>query len=74
MLGSGFAFSMLPTLRRIFGSDGAALDEAVVRHLEHFNAHPYMANLALGAAMRLEAEGSDRTSRTPGGGGCHTNV
>ena len=59
MLGSGFAFSMLPTLRRVFGSNGAALDEAVARHQEHFNAHPYMANLALGAAMRLEAEGSD---------------
>jgi PTS system mannose-specific IID component len=32
---------------------------AVRRHCEHFNAHPYLANLALGAACRLEEEGRD---------------
>jgi mannose PTS system EIID component len=59
MLGSGFAFAMLPGLRRIFGSDPEAMEASVRRHLEHFNAHPYLSNLALGAALRLEADGQD---------------
>jgi PTS system mannose-specific IID component len=59
MLGSGFAFAMLPGLKRIHGADGQALDAAVQRHLEHFNAHPYLAGVALGAALRLEADGAD---------------
>ncbi|MDA0329546.1 MAG: PTS system mannose/fructose/sorbose family transporter subunit IID [Gemmatimonadetes bacterium] len=59
MLGSGFAFAMLPGLRRLFGSDPDQMDAAVARHLEHFNAHPYLSNLALGAVLRLEADGSD---------------
>ncbi len=58
MLGSGFAFAMLPALRRLF-PDGAAKQAAIDRHLELFNAHPYLSNLALGAAVRLEAEGAD---------------
>lgn len=59
MLGTGFAFAMLPGLRRIFDDDAEALDASVRRHLDHFNAHPYLANLALGAALRLEADGTD---------------
>ena len=58
MLGSGFAFAMLPALRLIFRDDPAALEASLRRHLEHFNAHPYLANVALGAALRLEAEGA----------------
>jgi PTS system mannose-specific IID component len=58
MLGGGFAFAMLPALRRLF-ADAGAREEALGRHLEHFNAHPYMSNLALGAAVKLEAEGAD---------------
>jgi PTS system mannose-specific IID component len=57
MIGSGFAFAMLPVLRRLFGESPEALDESVRRHLEHFNAHPYLTNMALGAALRLEADG-----------------
>lgn len=59
MLGSGFAFVLLPGLRRLYGSDPAALDAALERHLEHFNAHPYLAGVAVGAALRLEADGED---------------
>lgn len=57
MIGGGFAFAMLPVLRRLFHGD--RLEEAVARHCEHFNAHPYLAGLALGAAARLEADGAD---------------
>lgn len=58
MLGGGFAFAMLPALRKIF-TDAAALDASLQRHLEHFNAHPYLCNVALGAAVKLESEGAD---------------
>ena len=59
MLGGGFAFAMLPGLRRIFGSEPENVDASVERHLEHFNAHPYLSSVALGAALRLEADGTD---------------
>ena len=59
MLGSGFAFAMLPGLKRLYGSDPEAMDAAMQRHLDHFNAHPYLAGVALGAALRLEADGAD---------------
>ncbi len=57
MLGSGFAFALLPALRTLFRGDAEGLQAAVRRHLEHFNAHPYLANLALAAVLRLEADG-----------------
>lgn len=59
MIANGFAFAMLPALRKLFGQDPAAMDASVRRHLHHFNAHPYLSNLALGAALRLEADGTD---------------
>jgi mannose/fructose/N-acetylgalactosamine-specific phosphotransferase system component IID len=58
MLGAGFAYAMLPVLRRLH-TEPAALDASVARHLELFNAHPYLTNVALGAVVRLEAEGAD---------------
>lgn len=57
MLGSGFAFAMLPALRRIFREDRQAFEDALGRHLEHFNAHPYLSGIALGGSLRLEEEG-----------------
>jgi PTS system mannose-specific IID component len=59
MLGTGFAWAMIPGLSRIFRDDPEALTDAVDRHLEHFNAHPYLVGVALGAALRLEADGAD---------------
>jgi mannose PTS system EIID component len=57
--GSGFAFALMPLLRWVHGSDDAALQAAVQRHATVFNAHPYLAGVALGAVARLEAEGED---------------
>ena len=57
MLGSGFAFAMLPALERLFSDDPEGLEASVERHLEHFNAHPYLSGMAVGAALRLEADG-----------------
>lgn len=60
MQGPGFAFSLLPALRRLYeeGELGAALR----RHLGFFNTHPVLAGCVLGAAARLEerrAQGAD---------------
>jgi mannose PTS system EIID component len=59
MLGCGFAYALLPALREIFGDDPDELDASLSRHLELFNAHPYLSTIALGAVLRLEADGSD---------------
>ena len=58
MLGSGFAFCMIPLLRRR-GLSGDRLDEAVRSHCGTFNAHPYLAGMALGAVARMEGSGTD---------------
>lgn len=59
MLGGGFAFAMLPVLRRVYRDDAEGYQAALQRHAEHFNAHPYLVGIALGAACRMELEGKD---------------
>jgi PTS system mannose-specific IID component len=56
MIGAGFGFAILPSLRRVYRDDPEGFDESVNRHAEHFNAHPYLANLALGATCRMEMD------------------
>jgi len=51
----GFAFALLPALRRIHPS-GKPLEAAVSRHLEYFNTHPYMAAALIGASIPLEEQ------------------
>jgi PTS system mannose-specific IID component len=58
LLGSGFAFSLLPVLRAIYGNDAEQLRKAVQRHTELFNSHPYLSPLALGAVAQLEPDES----------------
>jgi PTS system mannose-specific IID component len=58
LLGSGFAFCMIPILRKR-GLSGEALDKAVRNHMGTFNAHPYLAGIALGAVSRMEGSGTD---------------
>jgi mannose/fructose/N-acetylgalactosamine-specific phosphotransferase system component IID len=57
MIGGGFAFTLLPLLRRVRGDRGPELEAALARHSEHFNAHPYLVGVALGAVARLELDG-----------------
>ena len=57
LTGIGFGFAILPALRRIHRDDPAALEAAVRRHSGAFNSHPYFAPVALGAVIRMEAEG-----------------
>jgi PTS system mannose-specific IID component len=58
MLGSGFAFCMIPMLRKS-GLSGDHLDDAVRSQMDTFNAHPYLAGVALGAVAQMEGSGTD---------------
>ena len=57
MLGAGFAYCILPTLRSLYGTRPEAYRAALQRHAEHFNAHPYLSAVALGAVCKMEEEG-----------------
>lgn len=60
LLGSGIAYALLPVLRRVHAGDPVALRKAVEDHLQAFNAHPYLASLAVGALARAERDRVDR--------------
>lgn len=53
MQGLGFAYAIAPALAELY-PDRQARAQAALRHLEHFNCHPYLAAGILGAAVRLE--------------------
>lgn len=59
MIGTGMAFALLPLLRHRY-ADPDEVDGALELHASAFNAHPYLATLALGSLARLE---HDRTER-----------
>ncbi|MBI4544904.1 MAG: PTS system mannose/fructose/sorbose family transporter subunit IID [Gemmatimonadetes bacterium] len=59
LLGTGFAFALLPALRVIYRNEPQLLAEALERHSRLFNSHPYLAPVALGAVATLEAERED---------------
>jgi mannose PTS system EIID component len=58
LIGTGFAFLLVPVLRLVHRGDSERFRDAVRRHSEVFNSHPYFAPLAAGAVARLEAEGA----------------
>jgi len=55
ILGFGFAFSLIPLLRRCNLST-EEMETTLQRHLEPFNSHPYLVGIALGAVARMEEE------------------
>lgn len=59
LIGSGFAYALLPMLRAKFRGDPEGLQRAVERHLRPFNSHPYLVGIAAGAVARLENEDAD---------------
>jgi mannose/fructose/N-acetylgalactosamine-specific phosphotransferase system component IID len=59
MLGGGFSFAVLPLLKRLYRKNPEKFSEALNRHSEHFNAHPYLTNLVLGAVCRMEMDQRD---------------
>ena len=58
MQGVGFGWAAEPALRELEGDgDGARYRTALARESGFFNAHPYLAGLAVGASVRAELEG-----------------
>ncbi len=58
LLGNGIAFCMEPALRLLPGGmQGSRYSEALGRHARYFNAHPYLAGVAVGALTRAELDG-----------------
>jgi PTS system mannose-specific IID component len=58
LLGNGIAFCMEPALRLLPGGmTGRHYSEALGRHARYFNAHPYLAGVAVGALARAELDG-----------------
>jgi mannose/fructose/N-acetylgalactosamine-specific phosphotransferase system component IID len=53
MQGPGFAFALVPALRRLYRSR-QDLAHALTRHLAYFATHPVLSGYVLGAAARLE--------------------
>jgi mannose PTS system EIID component len=54
LIGSGFAYALLPALRHIYRGRPEEMRAALQRHMELFNSHPYFSPLALGAVSVLE--------------------
>jgi len=58
LLGNGIAFCTEPALRLLPGGRGGeAYRAALARHSQYFNAHPYLAGVAVGALVRAELDG-----------------
>lgn len=52
----GFCFSMVPVIRRLYPENNEARKQAIKRHLEFFNTHPYVAAPVLGVTMAMEEQ------------------
>jgi mannose PTS system EIID component len=59
LMGTGLGFCLEPVLRYLPGGTGGAhYREAVARESRYFNAHPYLAAVAVGALARSELDGA----------------
>ncbi|CBJ81691.1 PTS family enzyme IID, mannose-specific [Xenorhabdus bovienii SS-2004] len=52
----GFCFSMVPAIRRLYPENTEERKQAIKRHLEFFNTHPYVAAPILGVTMAMEEQ------------------
>jgi PTS system mannose-specific IID component len=58
LIGNGVGFCVEPALRQLpGGTHGAAFKAAMARESAYFNAHPYLASVAVGALVRAELSG-----------------
>jgi PTS system mannose-specific IID component len=58
LLGNGIGFCVEPALRLLPGGPSSpAFKSALARESHYFNAHPYMASIAVGALARAELDG-----------------
>lgn len=61
----GFAFALIPVLRRLY-PDRRELGDRLAAHMEYFNTQPYLASFILGAAARFEEERAQGTGSDAG--------
>jgi mannose PTS system EIID component len=55
LIGNGMGFALEPILRRLpGGAEGEPFRAAIARQSAYFNAHPYLASVAIGALARVE--------------------
>ena len=60
LLGNGIGFCVEPALRLLPGGiHTPAFHQALARESRYFNAHPYLASVAVGALARAELDGED---------------
>ncbi|MFP9228470.1 PTS mannose transporter subunit IID [Pectobacterium cacticida] len=52
----GFCFSMVPVIRRLYPENSDERKQAIKRHLEFFNTHPFVAAPVLGVTMAMEEQ------------------
>ncbi|MBD1227299.1 PTS mannose transporter subunit IID [Xenorhabdus griffiniae] len=52
----GFCFSMIPAIRRLYPENTEERKQALKRHMEFFNTHPYVAAPILGVTMAMEEQ------------------
>lgn len=52
----GFCFSMVPAIRRLYPENTEERRQAIKRHLEFFNTHPYPAAPILGVTLAMEEQ------------------
>ncbi|URJ29946.1 PTS mannose transporter subunit IID [Blochmannia endosymbiont of Camponotus sp.] len=52
----GFCFTMIPIIKRLYPKYSENRKEAIKRHLEFFNTHPYVAAPILGVTMAMEEQ------------------
>ena len=56
MQGLGYAYVMMPVLKRLYGNNPEAMKRALKMHLGYFNTSQQMSHLIVGADMALEEE------------------
>lgn len=54
-LSYGVTYVLMPVLKKVYPSREER-SQALVRHMEYFNTHPYMASFVLGAVIKMEME------------------
>jgi len=54
-LSYGVTYVLMPVLKKIYPSPEER-GQAMTRHMEYFNTHPYMASFVLGAILRMEQD------------------
>ncbi len=64
MLGVGFCFCLIPLVKRLF-TDQQKQIAFLKRHIGFFNSHPYLANYAIGAVIKIEEEQLLRNYQDP---------